>query len=95
MAYLGTSRRRLGRVAYLSGMAANTTPATGLEPLLSVEDLAEYLGIPVATIYDWRVDGKGPRAIRVGRHVKFAVSDVNAWIAQRRESTPGRGSAGR
>lgn len=38
----------------------------GLEPLLSVEDLSGYLGVPVQTIYDWRVHGKGPPAYRIG-----------------------------
>jgi excisionase family DNA binding protein len=65
-----------------------------LEPLLSIEDLARYLGVPVATIYDWRVDGKGPRAIKIGRYVKFTLSDVQAWLAERREPIPG-GAAGR
>jgi excisionase family DNA binding protein len=50
-----------------------------LDPLLSIEELAEYLGVPVTTIYDWRVDGKGPCGVRVGRHVKFTISDVLAW----------------
>jgi excisionase family DNA binding protein len=63
---------------------------SGLEPLLSIEDLARYLGVPVTTIYDWRVDGKAPRAIKVGRHLKFAVSDVQAWLAQQREPAPSR-----
>jgi excisionase family DNA binding protein len=51
---------------------------SGLEPLLSIEDLAEYLGVPVTTIYDWRVDGKGPCGVCVGRNVKFTRSDVLA-----------------
>ena len=72
-------------------MDTETTPLSGLEPLLSIEALAEYLGVPVTTIYDWRVGGKGPCAIRIGRHVKFALSDVQAWIAQQRETAPGRG----
>ncbi len=71
-------------------MDTDRTPAGGLEPLLSIEDLADYLGIPVTTLYDWRVDGKGPCGIRVGRHVKFAVSDVRDWLAQQREPAPGR-----
>ncbi len=58
-------------------------------------DLAEYLGVPVTTIYDWRVEGKGPCGIRVGRHVKFTVSDVLAWIAEQRESRPGQHNDGR
>lgn len=31
--------------------------------------------MPVTTIYDWRVDGKGPCGVRVGRHVKFIQSE--------------------
>ena len=58
----------------------------GLEPLLDVGDLAAYLGVPVSTVYDWRTNGKGPRAYRFGKHLKFAVSDVRIWIEQQRES---------
>ncbi len=60
-----------------------------LDPLLSIEELAEYLGVPITTIYDWRVDGKGPCGVRVGRHVKFTVSDVLAWIDEQRDLGPG------
>ncbi|MEV0891696.1 helix-turn-helix domain-containing protein [Promicromonospora sp. NPDC050262] len=70
-------------------------PDVGLEPLLSTEDLADYLGIPVATLQDWRVDHKGPRGIIVGRRVKYAVSDVRAWIEQQRETRPGDHTGGR
>ena len=62
----------------------------GLQRLLTIGELSEYLGIPVATIYDWRVDGKGPRALRIGRHLRFAVADVQAWLATVREAEPGR-----
>ncbi len=67
-----------------------TSTTSGLVPLLSIEELAEYLGVPVTTIYDWRVDGKGPCAIKVGRHIRFAVQDVQEWVAQQREAAPGR-----
>ena len=76
-------------------MKTEQTAFAGLDPLLTVEELAEYLGVPVATIYDWRVDGKGPCGIRVGRHVKFATGDVHAWIDAHRESRPGRRPEGR
>jgi len=59
-------------VAHLSGMSTDMNP-WDLEPLLSVGELAEYLGIPVATIYDWRSHGTGPVGHRFGKHVKFAV----------------------
>lgn len=57
----------------------------GLEPLIDMTELAAYLGVPVGTIYDWRVSGKGPRAHRFGKHLKFAVSDVRLWAEQQRE----------
>jgi Helix-turn-helix domain len=47
-------------------MNTATTPTSGLDPLLSIEELAEYLGVPITTIYDWRVDGKEPCGVRVG-----------------------------
>ncbi|GAA4722089.1 hypothetical protein GCM10023350_00140 [Nocardioides endophyticus] len=63
----------------------------GLESLLSIEELAEYLDVPVTTIRDWRTDSKGPCAIKVGGRVRFATSDVAAWLSSQRETVPGDG----
>ncbi|WP_397208740.1 helix-turn-helix domain-containing protein [Nocardioides sp.] len=68
---------------------------SGLEPLLSIQELAEYLDVPVTTIRDWRTDGKGSCAIKVGGRVRFATSDVLAWLLRQREPEPGRGHSGR
>jgi excisionase family DNA binding protein len=54
-----------------------------LEPLISAQDLAEYLAVPVATIYAWRYRRQGPPGLRVGRHVRFRWSDVERWIEDR------------
>jgi excisionase family DNA binding protein len=64
----------------------SATDSWGLEPLMDVAELASYLGLPVSTVYDWRVHGKGPAAYRFGKHLKFAVSDVRAWMAEQREA---------
>ena len=61
-----------------------------LEPLMDVHELATYLGIPISTVYDWRVHGKGPAAYRFGKHLKFAISDVKDWVAQQQESSSPR-----
>ena len=95
MERLGTFRGGAVGPAHLSGMKTTLQPAGGLVPLMSIEDLAEFLGVPVATIYDWRVDGKGPCGVRVGRHVKFTQADVLAWIDAQREVRPGRPREGR
>lgn len=46
------------------------------------EELADHLKIPVGTIYAWRYKGTGPRGSKVGRHVRFRRSDVDAWLDQ-------------
>lgn len=49
-----------------------TTPThSGLERLLTVAELSDYLGIAVATLYDWRVDGLGPKAVKLGRSLRY------------------------
>ena len=68
-----------------TALGAPTASALGLQPLIDVAELAAYLGVPVSTIYDWRTHGKGPTAYRFGKHLKFAVSDVQKWVAGQRE----------
>ncbi|WP_415855390.1 helix-turn-helix domain-containing protein [Sinomonas sp. G460-2] len=63
-------------------------PLTGLPPLLDIRELSAYLGVPVSTVYDWRARGLGPRAYRFGKHLKFAVADVTAWIEAQRDPAP-------
>jgi len=72
-------------LAHLMGM--NTTDL-GLEPLIGVEELAEYLGVPVQTIYDWRLSGRAPRAFKLGKHLRFAASDIAEWLEERHEGGP-------
>jgi len=43
-------------------------------------------GLPVSTTYDWRTHAKRRAAYRFGKHLKFAVSDVRAWVAEQRET---------
>jgi excisionase family DNA binding protein len=44
-------------------------------------EVAVYLQVPVKTLYAWRYEGKGPRAHRVGRHLRYRWEDVEAWLA--------------
>jgi len=52
------------------------------ERLVSVQELASYLDVPVKTIYAWRYHGQGPRGFRVGRHVRFRWLDVQVWLSE-------------
>jgi excisionase family DNA binding protein len=51
-----------------------------LDQLLTAQQLANYLGVPIATIYAWRYRRQGPPGFRVGKHLRFRRSDVQAWI---------------
>ncbi|MGH9034275.1 MAG: helix-turn-helix transcriptional regulator [Acidimicrobiia bacterium] len=48
--------------------------------LLTLEQVAGYLQVPVKTLYDWRHRGLGPRGLRVGRYVRYRQADVDAWL---------------
>jgi excisionase family DNA binding protein len=56
-----------------------------LDRLLTVDDLAEYLDVPKATLYAWRYHGQGPRSSRIGKHLRYRHSDVTHWIGQQLE----------
>jgi excisionase family DNA binding protein len=62
--------------------------------LLTTRELADYLRIPLGTIYRWRAARVGPPAYRVGRHVRFDVADVNAWLHARRDDRVHAGARG-
>lgn len=49
------------------------------EPWMSVDQIAEHLGVTRDSIYRW-IDRKGLPAHRVGRLWKFQVSEVDAWV---------------
>ncbi|MBN9102319.1 MAG: helix-turn-helix domain-containing protein [Pseudonocardia sp.] len=51
------------------------------ERLWTVQDVAEFLGVPVATLYDWRCKGYGPRAKKVGRYLRYEPAVVRQWFA--------------
>jgi excisionase family DNA binding protein len=52
------------------------------EPRWEVEDVAEYLRVPVQTLYQWRKRKYGPPAARVGRHLRYDPADVRAWFTE-------------
>jgi excisionase family DNA binding protein len=56
--------------------------------LIDSDELAEYLGLPISTLDQWASCGGGPVYHKVGRHRRYAPSDVRAWLANsRRDDT--------
>jgi hypothetical protein len=58
----------------------------GLEPdekLLTPDDLAAILVIPVGTLAKWRSQRTGPVALTIGNLVRYRLVHVNGWLAER------------
>lgn len=56
-------------------------PTPRVHPLLSPEELSELLGVPIATLYRWRHHSSGPPALKIGRHLRYRVRDVEEYLA--------------
>lgn len=56
--------------------------------ILTVAQVAEYLGLSVRTVQDYRLDGRLPEPLMVGRTPTWTRSQVDEWQASR----PGRGA---
>ncbi len=77
-----------------TGQGADNGPAPAL---LTLEQAAEYLATPAATIYTWRTrrPGFGPPAIKIGGSLRYRRSDLDAWIEAHAEArTAARGPVG-
>ena len=81
-ARLGPRRTGAAGLAHLVGMETTTHPEAGLGPVLTLSQLATQLGVTVQTLYDLRSQGRDPRGFRVGRELRFRVSEIDAWLAQ-------------
>jgi predicted DNA-binding transcriptional regulator AlpA len=52
------------------------------ERLLREREVSEILGVAIATLHAWRRVGKPPAFIRLGRAVRYRLSDLHELIRQ-------------
>jgi hypothetical protein len=52
--------------------------------LLKASVLSEQLCVTEGTLAKWRLDGRGPCFVRVGRRIAYDPADVAAWLDARR-----------
>lgn len=50
------------------------------DQLWTIDELAEYLRVPVRTLYHWNYRQTGPPAYRLGRELRFDPRDVWEWM---------------
>jgi hypothetical protein len=50
--------------------------------LMTTIEVAAFLSIPVTTVRQWRYMGIGPRAFKVGRHLRYDPDEVARWLLE-------------
>lgn len=55
----------------------------GINKLIGIQDVAEYLGVSTNTIYAW-ISQKRIPYYKVGRLVKFDAAEIDRWIATKK-----------
>lgn len=50
--------------------------------LIRTEEVAERLNVHPSTVRRWRLDGVGPRFLRIGKLYRYPSADLEAWIAE-------------
>lgn len=51
-----------------------------MQTLMTPDEVAALLQVPVATLAQWRHRGTGPLYRRIGRHVRYEREHVETWI---------------
>ena len=55
------------------------------DELMTLEEVAAYLKLPVATLRKWRATGYGPPGFRLGKWVRYRRSQVERFIRDQEE----------
>ena len=52
-----------------------------ISDIFSTEEASQYVKYSVPTLALWRLQGRGPTYIHIGRSVRYRKSDLDAWLA--------------
>ena len=53
--------------------------------LLTVKQVAEFLSISIQTVWAWRVQGRLPPAVKIGKAVRYDIKDLEKFIFENKE----------
>lgn len=63
------------------------TAGSAPEPLVTPAEVSEFLGgVPEQTLANWRSRGVGPEYHKVGKHIRYRLSEVAAWLDEQKET---------
>ena len=53
------------------------------KPLLNDKQVAQMLGVSVATVRRWRIFNTGPKYLKIGASVRYTTESLDAYVASR------------
>lgn len=59
-----------------------------MDSLLTLDEVAERLRTPPATLRFWRHSGTGPKSFKLGRRVMYREVDVQTWLTAQVDPEP-------
>jgi hypothetical protein len=87
-------------MTYESKHLGKPAPELQMNRLWSMEETAYFLGVSIDTVRTWRRLGRGPRGLRLGKHVKLQTprrhcmaGDSGGRIAARGDEAAGGSAA--
>jgi len=106
---LAQRRHRLGPRARVSGERQGRTGAGGgtalavwrapegnMSALLRENEVSTRLGLSVRTLQKWRLEGRGPRFVKLGNAVRYDPADLDLFVREgARRSTSDAGATER
>jgi len=63
------------------------------DELLNTAKVADLYGLAETTLRKWRMIGRGPRFVRLGRTVRYRRADLEAFTGERAFRTTGEADA--
>lgn len=72
----------------LGRSAASSTRGRAYDPLLTVDQVSDWLGVPKGTLYQWRSRRRGPRAIKIGNGIRYRRSEIENYLDYHTDERP-------
>jgi excisionase family DNA binding protein len=77
-------QQQTGRRAAMDAAVAQQRAELPAPRYLTTAQAAAYLNVTRKQLESWRSKGCGPAFSKLGRLVRYAVADLDAWMAARR-----------
>lgn len=67
--------------------ASSAASTTLLDSLITPATLAQRLGTTERSLSEWRITGRGPKFIRIGRSPRYRPEAVDEWLLAREHAS--------